>query len=120
LDYFYEDNNSYDGWTYYRIKVVSVTGRYLYTDVREVGPLIKVTVYPNPNFGNFKVDIRGIKVPLILQIFDTWGQVIRTQEVLMSGQVNITDMPKGTYFLRLTYKDTKKEAYVCKVIVIDH
>ena len=120
LDYFYEDNNSYDGWTYYRIKVVSISGRYLYTDVREVGPLIKVTVYPNPNFGDFKVDIRGIKVPLIMQIFDTWGQVVRTQEIVNNGQVHITDMPKGTYFLKLTYKETKKEAYVCKVIVIDH
>ncbi|SFD06787.1 Por secretion system C-terminal sorting domain-containing protein [Chitinophaga sp. CF118] len=120
LDYFYEDSNSYDGWTYYRIKVVSSTGRYLYTDVREVPPLIKVTVYPNPNFGDFKVDIKGIKVTLVMQVFDTWGQPIRTQDIVKNGQVHITDMPKGTYFLVLTYKETKKQAYVCKVIVIDH
>jgi hypothetical protein len=120
LDYFYEDANSYDGWTYYRIKVVSISGKYLYTDVREVPPLIRVIVYPNPNFGNFKVDIRGIKVPLVMQIFDTWGQLIRTQEIVKNGAVNITDMPKGTYFLTLTYKESKKQAYVTKVIVIDH
>jgi hypothetical protein len=120
LDYFYEDPNSYDGWTYYRIKVVSISGKYLYTDVREVPPLIKVIVYPNPNFGQFKVDIKGIKVPLVLQMIDTWGQVVRSQVVVKSGEVQITDMPAGTYFLVLTYKDSKKQAYVCKVIVIDH
>jgi hypothetical protein len=121
LDYFLEDpNNSYDGWTYYRIKVVSASGRYIYTDVREVPPLIKVTVYPNPNFGQFKVDIKGIKSVLVLQITDTWGQAIRTQDILKEGEVKITDMPTGTYFLTLTYKESKKQAYVCKVIVIDH
>jgi hypothetical protein len=120
LDYFYEDDNSYDGWTYYRIKVVSATGKYLYTDVREVPPLIKVIVYPNPNFGQFKVNIKGIKVPLTMQIIDTWGQIVRTKEIIKEGEVQITDMPTGTYFLVLLYKDTKKQAYVTKVIVIDH
>ena len=120
LDYFYEDNNSYDGWTYYRIKVVSATGKYLYTEVREVPPLIKVVVYPNPNFGDFKVDIRGIKTPLVMQLFDTWGQIIRSKDILMNGEVHITDVPTGTYFLTLIHKDSKKQAYVCKVIVIDH
>lgn len=120
LDYFYEDTNDYDGWTYYRIKVVSITGRYVYTDVREVPPVIKVTVYPNPNFGQFKVDIKGIKAPLVLQMYDTWGQMIRTITVVKEGEVKITDMPKGTYFLVLKYKDTGKQAYTCKIIVIDH
>jgi hypothetical protein len=88
--------------------------------VREVPPLIKVTVYPNPNFGQFKVDIKGIKVPLVMQIIDTWGQIVRSQEIVKNGQVQITDMPTGNYVLVLMYKDSKKQAYVCKVIVIDH
>lgn len=120
LDYFDDDNNSHDGWSYYRIKVVSTTGKYMYTDVREVPPLIQVTVYPNPNFGQFKVAIRGIKTPLIMQLFDTWGQVIRKQEIVQAGEVQIRDMPKGTYFMVLTHKETMKQAYVCKIIVIDH
>lgn len=120
LDYYYQDTNDYDGWSFYRIKAVSATGKYVYTDVREVGPLIQATVFPNPNHGDFKVTVRGIKTPLIVQVFDTWGQQVRRLEMVNQSEVNIRDMPAGTYVLTLTHKETKKQAYVCKVIVIDH
>jgi hypothetical protein len=120
LDYYYQDTNDYDGWSYYRIKAVSATGRYVYTDVREVGPLIQATVFPNPNYGQFKVTVRGIKTPLIIQVFDTWGQLVRKLEMTGQSEVNIRDMPTGTYVLTLTHKDSGKQAYVCKVVVIDH
>ncbi|PWV45557.1 T9SS type A sorting domain-containing protein [Chitinophaga sp. S165] len=120
LDYYYQDTNDYDGWSYYRIKAVSTTGKYVYTDVREVGPLVQATVFPNPNYGDFKVTVRGIKAPLIVQVFDTWGQQVRRMEMIGQSEVRIKDMPTGTYFLVLTHKETKKQAYVCKVIVIDH
>lgn len=120
LDYYYQDTNDYDGWSYYRIKAVSATGKYVYTDVREVGPLIQATVFPNPNYGQFKVTVKGIKTPLIVQIFDTWGQQIRKTEMVGQSELNIRDMPTGTYFLVLTHKESGKQAYVCKVVVIDH
>lgn len=120
LDYYYQDANDYDGWSYYRIKAVSTTGKYVYTDVREVGPLIEAKVFPNPNYGDFKVTVRGIKTPLIVQVFDTWGQEVRRLEMVGRSEVNIRDMPTGTYVLVLTHKETKKQAYVCKVLVIDH
>ncbi|MBW8685188.1 T9SS type A sorting domain-containing protein [Chitinophaga rhizophila] len=120
LDYYFQDTNDYDGWSYYRIKAVSTTGKYVYTDVREVGPLITATVFPNPNYGQFKVKVRGIKTPLIVQVIDTWGQQIRRLEMIGESEVNIRDMPTGTYFLVLTHKDSGKQAWVSKVIVIDH
>lgn len=120
LDYYYQDTNDYDGWSYYRIKAVSATGKYVYTDVREVGPLIQATVFPNPNYGQFKVTVRGIKTPLIIQVYDTWGQLVRKLEMTGQSEVNIKDMPTGSYFLTLTHKESGKQAWSCKVIVIDH
>jgi hypothetical protein len=120
LSYYYQDTNDHEGWTFYRIKAVSATGKYVYTDVREVGPLVDANVYPNPNFGKFKVRVKGIKTPLILQVFDTWGQPIRQLEMTGQGEVEIKDMPVGHYVLVLTHKESKKRAYTCKVIVIDH
>lgn len=120
LKYYDPDANSYDGWTYYRIKVISKTGKYIYTDVREVPPLIEVVVYPNPNLGDFKVNIKGIKAPLMMTLYDTWGQLIREKEIVQAGEVEFKDMPAGTYVFILKYKDTQKLAYTCKVIVIAH
>jgi hypothetical protein len=120
LDYYYEDLNSYEGWTYYRLKVVSKTGKYLYTDVRAVPPLVEVIVYPVPNFGDFKVRIRGIKTAVIMELYDIWGQKVRQKEITESGEVPITDLPAGTYVLQLKHKDTQALAYTCKVIVIAH
>jgi hypothetical protein len=120
LDYYYQDTNDYDGWSYYRIKAVSATGKYVYTDVREVGPLIQATVFPNPNYGQFKVTVRGIKTPLIVQVFDTWGQQVRKLEMIGQSEVSIRDVPTGMYYLVLTHKETGKQAYHCKVVVIDH
>lgn len=120
LSYYYQDTNDYDGWSYYRIKAVSKTGKYVYSDVREVGPLVAVTVYPNPNWGDFKVKVRGIKKTLIMQLYDVWGQVMRRQEITGAGDVEVHNLPAGTYFLVMKEKDTQKEVYTCKVIVIDH
>lgn len=120
LNYYAQDKNDYDGWSYYRIKVVSKTGKYVYSDVREVGPLITVTVFPNPNKGDFKVRVKGIKTTLTMQLYDVWGQVLRKQDITREGMVEIHNMPTGTYFLILKHKDTQKEVYTTKVIVIDH
>ncbi|WPQ62522.1 T9SS type A sorting domain-containing protein [Chitinophaga sancti] len=120
LSYYYQDTNAYDGWSYYRIKAVSKTGKYVYSDVREVGPLVAVTVYPNPNWGDFKINVRGIKTTLVMQLYDVWGQVMRRQEITGAGDVEVHNLPAGTYFLVMKQKDTMKEVYTCKVIVIDH
>lgn len=120
LSYYTQDKNDYDGWSYYRIKVVSKTGKYVYSDVREVGPLVSATVYPNPNRGDFKVSVKGIKTTLTMQLFDVWGQVLRKQDITREGAVEVHNLPTGTYFLILRHKDTQKEVYTTKVIVIDH
>jgi hypothetical protein len=120
LDYNFKDANSYDGWSYYRIKAVSRSGNYEYTTIRAVPPMVQIEVYPNPNAGQFKVRIHGIRTPMLLQIMDTWGQQIRQQEILGDGEVEIRNMPTGTYFLVMYHKATQVIAYRCKVVVIDH
>lgn len=119
LDYTYEDANEYDGWSYYRVKAVNSRGDYVYSEIRAVPPFIQIVVFPNPNFGQFKVRIRGIRSVLLMQLYDTWGQVIRQQEIQRDGEVQILDMPKGMYILVLYHKGTQRVAFRQKVIVID-
>lgn len=118
LTYGYQDMNGYDGWSYYRIKAVSRSGKVSYTEIRAVPPFVQIDVFPNPNQGEFKVRIRGIREPLLMQLYDTWGQVVRRQSVQTEGDVAITGMPAGTYVLVLYHKTTMKVAYTCKVVVV--
>jgi len=118
LDYSFPDPNSYDGWTYYRVKAVSRSGQVAYTGIRAVPPLIQVDVYPNPNLGRFKVGIRGIRTPMVLQLLNTWGQELRRYEVQVEGDVQVKELPAGIYFLVLYHKATQAVAYRYKVVVL--
>jgi hypothetical protein len=118
LDYTYLDDNGYDGWTYYRIKAVSRTGQYIYTEIRAVPPLIEITVYPNPNMGQFNVRIRGIRTPLVMQLMNTWGQVLREYDIQHDADVQIKEVPAAMYFLVLYHKSTQQVAYRAKVTVL--
>ena len=76
-----------------------------------------MVLFPNPNNGNFKVTIRGIRGDMLMQLHDTWSQVMRQYEVRRDAEVNISNLPSGVYFLVIYHKDTMKVAYTCKVVV---
>jgi hypothetical protein len=117
-NYSYQDLNDYDDWTYYRVKAVGKNGQEVYSDIRAVPPFVQINVYPNPNNGNFKVSIRGIRGDMILQVRDTWSQAMRSYNVKGGdSDISIQDMPSGAYFLVFYHKETMKVAYTCKVIV---
>ncbi|WP_143305176.1 T9SS type A sorting domain-containing protein [Chitinophaga vietnamensis] len=118
LGYTYQDFNDYDDWTYYRIKAVGRNGKIVYSEVRAVPPFVQIDVFPNPNNGKFKVRIRGIRGALLLQLRDTWSQVMRQYPVERDGDVDISNLPAGAYFLVLYHKDMMTVAYTCKVIVV--
>ncbi|MBC9930495.1 T9SS type A sorting domain-containing protein [Chitinophaga qingshengii] len=118
LSYTLQDLNDYDGWTYYRIKAVSRNGKEVYSEIRAVPPFVQIDVFPNPNNGNFKVRIRGVRGPLMMQLRDTWSQVMREYDVHQDNDISVSNLPAGTYFMVLYNKDTQKVAYTCKVVVI--
>ncbi|WP_436484434.1 T9SS type A sorting domain-containing protein [Chitinophaga sp. ARDCPP14] len=117
LSYTFPDVNDYDDWTYYRIKAIGRNGKITYSEIRAVPPFVQIKVFPNPNNGNFKVTIRGIRGDMLMQLHDTWSQVMRQYEVRRDAEVNISDLPSGVYFLVIYHKDTMKVAYTCKVVV---
>lgn len=117
LSYTFPDVNDYDDWTYYRIKAIGRNGKVTYSEIRAVPPFVQIKVFPNPNNGNFKVTIRGIRGDMLIQLHDTWSQVMRRYEVRRDAEVNISDLPSGVYFLVIYHKETMKVAYTCKVVV---
>ncbi|MGF6846623.1 hypothetical protein QFZ51_001858 [Chitinophaga sp. W3I9] len=117
LSYTFPDVNDYDDWTYYRIKAIGRNGKITYSEIRAVPPFVQIKVFPNPNNGNFKVTIHGIRGDMLMQLHDTWSQVMRQYEIRRDAEVNISDLPSGVYFLVIYHKDTMKVAYTCKVVV---
>ncbi|NIG53430.1 T9SS type A sorting domain-containing protein [Chitinophaga sp. Cy-1792] len=118
LSYTYNDPNNYDDDTYYRIKVIGKDGTVIYSEIRIVPPIFTIQVYPNPNHGNFHVKIRGLNDEMFLQLYDTWGQMLRQYTVKRDADIEFTHMPSGVYYLTLFNKQTQKKVYTTKVVVV--
>lgn len=118
LDYNALDDNSFQGWSYYRLKAVLRNGDVEYSEIRPVPPLRQVEIFPNPNYGRFKVRISGVRTAMRMQITNVWGQVLRQYDI--DGEVNIQvmDLPAATYFLVIRYKDSQVLMHTEKIIVL--
>jgi hypothetical protein len=118
LYYYDSDDNIYDGWTYYRLKMTSASGCVVYTDVQAVPWGIGVQVWPNPSRGETHVRIVGIKHPVIMQLVDTWGQILRNYTINLDGVIDIKGLSDAVYFL--VFRDPKnnnKQVTTVKLIV---
>jgi hypothetical protein len=68
---------------------------------------IRLTVYPNPGNGIFYIFSENLDKP-VFEIYDLAGKYIRNLqggEMLSTYSVNISDLAKGTYLLRITDRD---------------
>ncbi len=71
-----------------------------------------ISVYPNPNNGNFKIDI-GNKTMDQLKIYNSLGQVIY-ESIGTSTDINLSTSPKGTYYIKLF---SENKIYTKKFII---
>ena len=110
---------SYGGFVArYRLKEISPCQVYTWNDIKDFQHLKKIRVYPNPNYGNFKIDLNN-KPYKIIRIFDIHGRVVYCQNIgnaLYYENVNIyVDLPAGIYFLNLvTNHNTTTEKVIIK------
>jgi hypothetical protein len=75
----------------------------------------EITVYPNPNDGNFVVKITGDRQHYVLEIFNNLGWllgVINCNEEIVN--INRTDLDAGIYYIRITMNE---KISVKKVVV---
>lgn len=120
LDYDYQDNNDYDDWSYYRVKAVSKAGKETFSAIKAVPPMVSVTVFPNPNRGQFEVKLRGIHHVVTLRLINVWGQTVREYNFQNDTDVQVKNLAKATYLLVLYDQPTSRVIYTTKVIVIDN
>jgi len=117
--YMYDDPNDYEGWTYYRIKSVSKNDRVSYTETRAVPPFLRVEVWPNPNYGQFTVRIKGENSSMIMRIVNVLGQTVRTYDITGETNIQVNDIARGMYVLAFYDKNSGKLIRTHKIVVID-
>lgn len=76
------------------------------TGTDEIQQNSDITVYPNPNNGDFFIQVDQIKdEPFELNIYNLVGQIVYTQQIIPSGnnsqQIQIENLNHGTYFVRI-------------------
>ncbi|WP_341843170.1 T9SS type A sorting domain-containing protein [Chitinophaga caseinilytica] len=120
LDYKYVDPNGHDGWSYYRIRAVSRNGgRESVTEIREVPPFLRLDVFPNPNFGNFQVRVRGLQSKLLMQIVSSVGQVMEQYHIEGERTIYVNNLAKGTYVLVFYDRQTGRLVRTFKIVVLE-
>ncbi|MCS6991553.1 MAG: T9SS type A sorting domain-containing protein [Chitinophagales bacterium] len=110
--YQWQDRFPLPGLNYYRLRQTDKDGAYQYTGVIQVYnpralPLAPV-IYPNPNDeGIYYVNLKTEDpTPVLLTVTDALGRLLEQRETTFWGsdveQINVSDLPSGTYYLTLT------------------
>ncbi|HTN07915.1 T9SS type A sorting domain-containing protein [Agriterribacter sp.] len=90
------------GTNYYRIKQVDIDGRYAYSNIIGVKVMNagNLTIRPNP--ANNFIMLSGIDKAERVTLYSITGQVLRQwQHVNGSQQLNISDLQKGMYIVKV-------------------
>jgi Secretion system C-terminal sorting domain len=63
-----------------------------------------ILTYPNPTTGIFHIEAENLEGSE-LSIFNTTGMLIQKLQITQNGQVDLSNLPNGLYFLELRNKD---------------
>lgn len=65
-----------------------------------------VNVYPNPNNGSFTVYLSSNDINSIV-VYDVYGKIVKQLHETDSGRIQINNLKRGFYFLKVTFKNGK-------------
>jgi len=112
-------NAAYHGYAYVKVIAINFCGAaesdsleiFVYNSVgvwESDGDKMNVQIIPNPNRGSFKLNIAGMESKLDMAIFSSDGVLVESHTLNNDGDIemefNLTELPKGLYFIRL-YND---------------
>ncbi|MFO0435128.1 MAG: T9SS type A sorting domain-containing protein [Sphingobacteriaceae bacterium] len=126
LEYSAKDFSPYTGTSYYRLKQTDLNGASKQHQIVNVANPqlsdVKISVYPNPNNGNFTIDFSGInkESDLDIQLFDISGKQLYSQHLNAGFNTNTIDIipseriTAGVYICNITSQGVK---FPVKVVV---
>jgi hypothetical protein len=111
--YQFTDMNAAKSIIFYRLKLVDADAGYKLSPVRVVaksdGVIRQFLLYPNPATNNITIVLnQAAKEDMQLQIINSMGQIVKNARIEFGTQVsglNVSELPKGIYVLKLTGSD---------------
>jgi hypothetical protein len=119
--YAYTDNNNSKAISQYRLKMVDQDGAYTYSEVRVIKGSASTndfTVFPNPSNGFARVTVSDISESSDVQLVDISGRVLKNIPMNNRNTVDINDIQKGIYMIRVVNKNTG-ESLTKKISVLN-
>jgi len=121
LRYQYVDQNSYEGISYYRIRQLFKNNQSLYTSIRAVKGAgeasVSLSVYPNPNLGQFVIRLTGTDAIYECIMHDMNGRAVRQMKITSQAPVYVTDLAAGSYLLQVMDVFGKGQSFKEKIVV---
>ena len=107
LEYTFQDNETFVGTVYYRLKQVDYDGTFAYSEIVAVNvdeKMLSVTVYPNPSFQRqLNINIKGDDDASV-KVYNVQMQEIFSLENITAGkhQLNLPEhLSAGVYFIHV-------------------
>lgn len=104
--YKYLDSPAKEKNVYYKIKISSLDGSFVFSDIIQIRLNIndEIIVYPNPGKYIFHLDILDHKLKAVkINILDNTGRIVKVFNFDNSNKINLdlTNLSKGIYFLQI-------------------
>ena len=106
----------------YRIKMIDKDNSFSFSPVKPVKGTSQASdfvVFPNPSAGNAKISITNASEPTKVMIFDNSGRVIKQTDFNNSNSVDINNLPRGGYIIKVIGERTGASS-VKKFIVVNN
>lgn len=58
-------------------------------------------IYPNPTTNNLTINLKNAQEKYSVEIINTLGSRVKTQEIATTTNINVDDIPDGIYFVKL-------------------
>lgn len=99
------------GYQHYRLKMVDNNGRFVYSVIRQVffEESSMLLAGPNPFTNRIRIQPSQLNEPVQLTMLNAAGQVLKTIKFQGNYEINTTNLPAGTYFLRITQSGKKTQ-----------
>lgn len=112
--YQFIDTNPLFGINYYRLKMVDVDGNYQYSNTIQLAfKSNEIRVFPNPTKGIFEIQGKYATEGTVY-VSDYIGRLVLQQNLAISQQIDLTNEPNGTYFIKILSSGPAKVKRIVK------
>ena len=109
--YLFIDKLPLSGINYYRLRQVDADGGFNYSQIISILFIGKsaIAVFPNPATDQITLQVQGLSTSCFVQVYNALGNVLietNTQQNSSQTNIDISKLPKGNYFIRVSTKES--------------